>query len=112
MDCYERRGVLVVKPDAYMDLSFKRNVLPRVDRHIDGGGGVVLVNCADVDLINSYGISALLSIYDRLDGSGGTLAFAGVGSPLVENAFAISGISSFCAPHFYGSEEEAVDELS
>lgn len=112
MNTYEHDDVLVIEPDAYMDLSFKEAVLPVARRHVDDGGRAVLMDCGGVDLINSYGISALLSIYDRLDQTGGTLAFTRVESTLVENALTISGLADCCEDHFYPSVDEALAELA
>ncbi|NBC15786.1 MAG: STAS domain-containing protein [Bacteroidetes bacterium] len=112
MDYFERAGVLVLQPDAYMDLTFKDAALPRARQHLDDGGRAVLVDCAAVDLINSHGISALLSIYDGLDAVGGTLAFAQVDAPLVENALQISGLTGFCEGHFYATADDALAALT
>ena len=112
MDYQERAGVLVIAPDSYMDLSFKKEALPVARHYVEDGGRTVLVDCTGVDLINSYGISALLSIYDRLDQAGGTLGFAHINSPLIDNALAISGLAGFCEGHFYATTDEALAALT
>lgn len=112
MEYYARNGVLVVKPDTYADLSFKQEVQRSVLEQIRGDEPNVLVNCERVELINSYGISALLTIYDRLNELGGTLSFSNVDSIMLENALEISGLLSFCADHIYDSEEQALAAVS
>ncbi len=112
MEYYARNDVLVLKPDTYADLSFKQEVQRSVLEQIGGEKPKVLVNCEHVELINSYGISALLTIYDRLDELGGTLSFSNVDSIMLENALEVSGLLSFCADHIYASEEQALAALS
>lgn len=112
MNYFDRGGVLVIEPDGYMDLEFKKAALPAVYEHLEGGGRHVLVDCSGVDLINSYGISALLSIYDRLDGTAGQLAFAGSFTPILENALEISGLTYFCRDRLYDDADDALSELS
>ena len=112
MDYFERADVLVLQPGVYMDLTFKEEALPRARQHLDDDGRAVLVDCAAVELINSHGISALLSIYDGLDAVGGTLAFAQVDAPLVQNALRISGLTGFCEGHFYATVDDGLAQLT
>lgn len=112
MNYFDQGGVLVFEPDEYMDLEFKKAALPAVHEHLESGGRHVLVDCSGVDLINSYGISALLSIYDRLDGTHGQLAFAGSFTPILENALEISGLTYFCRDQLYDDADDALAQLS
>ena len=111
MKSYERNGVFVVRPGAYVDVAFKKAGVPLATARIEGGTRTVLFNLEDAELINSYGIAALLVVFDELTRLGGTLAFCGLKALMVRNALQISGLAAFCADHVYDTEAEALAAL-
>ena len=112
MQSYERNGVFVVRPGAYLDVAFKKAGVPQAMAQIERGTRTVLFNLEDAELINSYGISALLLVFDELSRRNGRLAFCGVKALMVRNALQISGLVTFCADHLYETEAEALAALA
>ena len=108
MKSYEQDGILVIQPSGYLDVGFKKEVIQLADTQIKAGIRTVLFNMCKAELINSYGIAGLLTVYDELSQYKGILAFSDVHALMVINALKICGLSNFCAPHIYDTEAEAL----
>lgn len=63
---------------------------PRAQSHLDGVGGVVAIDCRQLEYISSAGLGVLLKTQKRLLALGGRLRLTGV-NPQIRDIFAYSG---------------------
>ena len=68
--------VVIVYPRGYLNNLSGENIVSECARHAQAGVRKVIVNFRDTDLINSIGISFLLTVMEDLRDAGGTLCFS------------------------------------
>jgi anti-anti-sigma factor len=69
------QDVAVVYPRGYLNNLSGEGLVNECGRHARAGVKKILVNFRDTDLINSIGISFLLTVMEELRDAGGTLCF-------------------------------------
>jgi anti-anti-sigma factor len=69
------KGVAVVYPKGYLNNLSGEALVAECGKHARAGVKKIIVNFRDTDLINSIGISFLLTVMEELRDAGGTLCF-------------------------------------
>ena len=87
-----KKGVLVVTPPDYLDFEFKEAIQDLIDDQQTGNQHKILLVMKEVDLMNSHGASALLTLINHVKSKEGYIAFSNLSNPIIEDTFRDIGI--------------------
>jgi len=86
--------VLVIKTEGYINNSGGEEIANEFEKFATQGVGKVLLDLEGSKVVNSIGISFLIEIIEKLNGSGGKLYFSNL-DPSIEKTFTIMGLFQF-----------------
>ena len=89
---HERSGTVVCRPEGELDAANAAQ-LDQVLRDVEPTGGQLVLDCADVPLVDSAALSTLLRARRRLAAGGGRLVMVHL-SPAVERVLAVTGLTA------------------
>lgn len=85
MEFYYRdseRDVLILRADGGLDSHNAQEFLNQLQRLIEAGAGKLVVDCAALGYISSFGITTLIRLHKRMAECGGSVKLAAVQAPL------------------------------
>ena len=76
-------SVLILRADGGINADNAAQFVADLEKIVDAGLRKIIVDCAGLDHISSYGIGVLLRVHKRLAGHGGDVKLAGIHTGLV-----------------------------
>lgn len=76
--------VLVIRAEGGIDGRNADRFLEEVTALVDGGATRLIIDCSDLEIVSSLGLSALLRIHSRMRHRGGHVRIAGVRGPVAQ----------------------------
>ncbi|HMK44315.1 MAG TPA: STAS domain-containing protein [Dissulfurispiraceae bacterium] len=98
----------VVYPQGYLNNVAGESLVQECVTCIEGGTRKIVLNFKRTDLINSIGISMLLSIIEKLLNTGGQLCFTNM-NPMLKETFEMLGLSKYIS--IFDDENDALTYL-
>jgi len=78
------RDLLILSADGGLNASTAPEMLAELERLIESGTRKIIVDCANLDYISSYGIGVLIRLHKKLAKSGGDVKFSSIRSTVVQ----------------------------
>jgi len=97
----------VIYPHGYLNNIAGESLVKECNSYIEKGITKMVLNFGGLEFINSIGISLLLSVIERLNGSGGTLCFTDISS--YHETFEMLGLTKYML--IFRNEEDALAHL-
>jgi len=101
--------VVVIATDGYLNNIGGEKISEICDEHMDKGVNKFLINLEKTSVVNSIGVSILIEIIEKLQGTDGKLAYCKL-APIVEKTFNIMGLTKYST--IYKDEEAGLSDLS
>jgi anti-anti-sigma factor len=98
-------NILILAPEGHLDTAAAVPLEQDVLQRIDSGVRQILVDCANLEYVNSSGLKVFLIAAKRLETEGGKLAICSL-SPNVMMIFEMIGFTKIL--HIFGNREEAL----
>jgi anti-anti-sigma factor len=103
------RGCTVVLVGGALDLATAPDLRALLQRVMDEGVSMIVLDLADVRFVDSSALGAIVSVYKELHRRGGRLCLAAV-HPLVLRVFQLTSVDRLVS--IYDSVEAAEDDLA
>jgi anti-anti-sigma factor len=94
LDIEEKDNCVVIKTNGYINNIGGQKIVDEFNKHYDNGVNHFVLNLAESKIVNSIGISYLIEIIEKLNGSKGKLIFTNLDST-IEKTFTIMGLFQF-----------------
>lgn len=100
--------IAVIYPQGYLNNVTGESLVHECTLYIEKGTKLIIISFSKTELINSIGISMLLSIIEKLLDTGGTLCFTDM-SKTLKDTFEMLGLTKYISA--FGSEIDALNYL-
>jgi anti-anti-sigma factor len=97
--------VLVLEADGELNVQTAERFFNDVEKIVDSGLQRVVVDCAKLDFVNSYGLSVLIRIHKHMAGRGGEVKLANVSSGVYDVFDVVKFAKLF---NIYPTRQEAI----
>ena len=101
--------VLIIETNGYLNNIGGEKIAKVCYENIDSGTKKILLNLENSKVVNSIGVSILIEIIEKLQGTDGKLAYCEL-APIVEKTFNIMGLTKYST--IYKDEEAGLSDLS
>lgn len=101
--------VLVLEADGELNAQTAERFINDVEKVVDSGLQRVVVDCAKLDFVNSYGLSVLIRLHKHMAGRGGEVKLAHVSSGVYDVFDVVKFAKLF---NIYPTREEAIDAFA
>ncbi len=98
----------VIYPQGYLNNVTGESLVQECTEHIEKGTKKIVISFSKTELINSIGISMLLSIIEKLLNTGGELCFTDM-SKMLKDTFEMLGLTQYITS--FDTEAEALNYL-
>jgi len=105
-------GIPILISGKYMDNELKGDVNSFLEGYSSGSNYIILMDLGAVEIVYSYGVSAIQNLCDSAEEANGIFALCSVSDVGVSEVLEISALLDRCAPHIYKDRTAAISALT
>ena len=102
-------NILVLEADGELNVQTAERFVNDIEKVVDAGLEKVVVDCAKLEFVNSYGLSVLIRLHKHMAGRGGEVKLANVSSGIYDVFDVVKFAKLF---NIYPTREEAIEAFA